>query len=60
MTCSCEDKQGKTLAYFDNSVVDRQGKKSIMTQEGDILFQEGDQPTMEGSTRNSHKNKCET
>ena len=55
MTWSRGDKQRKTLAYFDNSVADRQGKKSIMTQEGDIFFQEGDQPMMEGSTKNYHK-----
>ena len=55
MTWSRGDKHGKALAYFDNSVADRQRKKSVMTQEGDILFQEGDQPMMEGSTRNSHK-----
>ena len=42
MTWSHGDKQGKTLAYFDNSVADRQGKKSVRTEDGDILFQEGD------------------
>ena len=46
MTWSHGDKQGKTLAYFDNSVADRQGNKYVMTQEGDILFQEGDHPMM--------------
>ena len=47
MTRSHGDKQRKTLAYLDSSVVDRHGKKSVMTQEVAILFQEGDKPMKE-------------
>ena len=44
MTWSRGDKKRKTLAYLDSSVVDIQGKTSVMTQEGAICSQEGDQP----------------
>ena len=43
MTWSHGDKQKRTLAYLDSGVADREGKKSIMTQEETILSQRGDQ-----------------
>ena len=42
MTWSRGDKQKRTLAYLDNGVANRQGKKFFMTQEETILSQKGD------------------
>ena len=43
MAWSHGDKQKITLAYLDRCVVDREGKKFVMTQEETILSQKGDQ-----------------
>ena len=37
MTWSRRDKQKRTLAYLNSGVVDRQGKKYVMTQDATIL-----------------------
>ena len=43
MTWSHRDKPKRTLAYLDRHVADREGKKFVMTQEGTIVSQRGDQ-----------------
>ena len=43
MVWSRVDKQKKILAYVDSDVADRRGKKYVMTREGTIFSQKGDQ-----------------
>ena len=43
MTWSHRDKPGRTLAYLDSGVADREGNKYVMTQEETVLSQRGDQ-----------------